>query len=717
MMDIMRYEFKKMFRYRKGIVCLLLFILLKVVLLYFFDNPANLPMEENKQEYSWYLSQITGNLTDETRDFIEKEAAEMSDAAGTVQTTYEKYYDGQISEAELKKKVSPLMEKLKRRAGFDVVYQQYLFVRENPGNRYFLYTNGWDALLSHDSPDYLLILVLFLLLAPVYCEEGKCQMDILTATMKKGGTYLSRHKIIISGLITLFLCVSSIAVEILFCSIRYGLPHGAFPLQSLPLFGTSTKAVSLLQVLLLTIGLKTLGYFCLAVMVLFGTAFFRKYAVTLLVCSALTFLPIFGFSSAVRYMLPGPVALITASGFLIGDQTSVSSVTDEMVTTFQEIPGWVLGFVVASTMILCFALLMAIQKKFQLKWRRSPTVCYTMAVSSVVVSLLAGCLLTGCAYSKTYNRTVYNMADARYYETEQYLIYVDYNEYLDGILTVENKETGERTPLVRDVLQSSYQVMDCIYGHGNYVYYIKMTADKSEMILYEMYDCFLVQEVDLTDFSERTVFRVDLKEKNLLGSAFSAEKEDVSFFVSFFMGSQGFFVDEQYIYFISPADICRMDRVTGKKETLIETLQITDVAYDGVYIYYLNEKSELVQYSIAEKVEYVVPDVVAKRFYLYGDSLYFLNREKQGGICKMDMATYHISRLSDKTATWLVGDDTWLFFGNLITGEVFRIDADGSCEIQILCPENQVLFYYFPKASKLYLPSLTGDNMIVKELE
>lgn len=711
-MDAIKYEFGKMFLYRKGAVILLLFFAAKILLLCFSTAPLNQQAEEYKQAYSVYLSEITGKLTERTTEYMEQEASALSAAASTVQTSYEKYYDGQISEQQLNEAVCPLMEKLENQKGFDIAYQQYLYVRQNPENRYFLYTNGWDALLSNKSPDYLLVLVLFLLIAPVFCEDAKCQMDLLAATMKKGGNCLSKYKILLSAFVVLTLSVSSAGMEILFCTVKYGLLHGNFPLQSLSYFGTSTKVITLWQAFRVIFGLKTLGYLCLGTMVLFCTVFFRKYATSLFVCMSVTFLPVLGMDASIRYVLPGPAALITASGFLIGNQTSVSSVTDETMITFHEVSGHVLAVSVAVNVLLCITMLLAVLRRCSTKLKRRHKVLRQIPAFFISFVLVIS-LLPGCSASIPCTRTVFNMSDAKYYETEQYLIYIDYNENSEGILMAEDKKTGERTHLVRDVMQSSYQVMNCIYGQGNNVYYIKMTADKSETIMYEMYDELLVQKIDLTDFSEQTVFRVNLNEKNLLGSLFAADQETLSYFLK----AQAFFVDQNYLYVISSTDVSRIHMLTGKKESLIETILLSDVAYDGENIYYLNAKSELVKYNVDSQTESMIPDVIAKRFYMSGDCVYFLNRKDQNAIFKVDMLSSHVSMLSDKKATWLLGDDTWLFFGNALTGEIFRIDTNGLEEIPVQCLENQVLAYYFSKSARLYLPSLNGGDMMVLDAE
>lgn len=707
-MDIIRYELKKMFLHQKGIIFVALFLVFKVVLLVFSDVPSNPELERYKKEYSYYLEQVKGAFSDKSEKFIENESEFINKAVSTVQTTYSKYYDGFISESELNKTVNPLLEKLKYQPGFEAVYQQYLYIRENPSKRYFVYTNGWDALLSDNKPDFLLILVIFLLLAPVYCEEGKCQMDILGTTMKKGGTYLSKYKIAVSMFVVLLLSIYSNSMEYVFCSVKYGLPKGEYPLQSLQYFGESTKTISLSQATFSIMGLKTVGCLCLGIIVIFGTVLFRKYAATLLLCMAMILLPIVCLSDNIQYNLPGPAAFLTPSGFFVGNQVSVSDITNESVITFQEIPKGRLWILLAVTIMLSITLLYVVQRKCSNKWKKTRRILHRLSVVCLVAVILLP-LFTGCASEKHLYHEVYNSTASCYFENDRYLVYVDYDKDLNGVLTVEDKENHNRcSPLVRDVFQSTCEISDFIYGNGDYVYYMKMTADKSETFLYKMYDHLMIQEVDLTDFSERTVLRVDLNVKNLLGDYFSKAGENWDFFSSI----TSFFVDEDYIYFVSPdKGIYRRKRNGGNNEIIVENSQITDVtsvAYNGQDIFYLNEKSELIQYCIREKKNYIISDIIATKFYLYNNIIYFLNRKEKGAIYKYNMLTKKSTKLSDKTAIWLAGDEKYLFFEDY--DNMFRIDLDGSNEVKMPNLFQDRSNYLFSKSQKLYSISSDGTN-------
>ncbi len=616
-----KYEAKKMFWYRRGILYVFLFLVSELFILS-AGVPANPQMYAHKDDCIWYLNQIGGQLTEEHQKFLEEEAAAMSKADSAVQTAYKQYFDGLISQDTLEENVEDPFTALERRAGFHVIYEQYLYARQDPAHRYLLNTNGWEALLSRDRLDLPLILVLFLLLAPIYCDEGKSQMDTLSLTMKKGGAFLSRYKILYSVLVVLALNASSMAAELLFVSGKYGLPNGNFPLQSLSCYGTSTKELSLWEAYFLTIALKTAGSLCLDVFILFGTALTKKYAPVLLGCMAAVFLPVFGFSPAILYTLPSPAGFLVASGFLRGDQTAVDSLTGKSVTIFEEISlrGLILRLVL--TAALCLFMIAVVQRKNTNKWKR-----YSFRAISKLSALYAAVFLTaglaGCSRPalgegpdtihdnrKSAKQISYRLSDAGHYETDDYQIEAKEDENLELHLIVEDKHTGSQFPLVRDAFEDSYEVMPCIYGNGDHVYYIKMTVDKSETILYSMYEHLLVQEVSLKDFSERTVLKLRMNEKNLLGTVFRTRSADWSYYLALL----GFFLDEDYVYFISSGDISRVSYLTGKREVLIEAPLLSDVAYDGQNIYYLNERFRLVKFSLSEQESQVMSDKIMRQF-------------------------------------------------------------------------------------------------------
>ena len=126
------------------------------------------------------------------------------------------------------------------------MFEQYNGIQESKENRWFLYTNGWDGLLSHDSLNLLFFLLLLLLITPVFCQEYESGMNELIMTEPIGAKHHALHKVVLVVLAVCALCLLDNGMRFLFYDLKYGLPHGNYPLQSLSYFAKSTRRATLI---------------------------------------------------------------------------------------------------------------------------------------------------------------------------------------------------------------------------------------------------------------------------------------------------------------------------------------------------------------------------------------------------------------------------------------------------------------------------------------
>ena len=150
------YEIKKIMLHQKGLCYIVIVLLFGTVWLVASDNPYNSAMEQYKSEYEWYLDKVNGYCTDESSLYLEQEAERIAEAKGKKSYLLESYYDGKISESEYKKESQEIENVLEHQNGFEVIYQQYLYICENAQNRYFLQTNGWTGLLGGGTLNFVL---------------------------------------------------------------------------------------------------------------------------------------------------------------------------------------------------------------------------------------------------------------------------------------------------------------------------------------------------------------------------------------------------------------------------------------------------------------------------------------------------------------------------------------------------------------------------------
>ena len=134
--------------YHRGAIFVAIVFLLSAFWLVVDNKPENSAMEQYRYEYEWYLEQLSGKCTEESSLFLEQEAQKITDAKENQLRLLEDYYDGRLSEEAYEKAVTENNRILKHQKGFEVIYQQYLFICENMENRYFLQTNGWAGLFG-----------------------------------------------------------------------------------------------------------------------------------------------------------------------------------------------------------------------------------------------------------------------------------------------------------------------------------------------------------------------------------------------------------------------------------------------------------------------------------------------------------------------------------------------------------------------------------------
>ena len=147
-MSVFSYEWKKLMVMQRGLLYILAALLVSTVWLAATDRPQNSAMEEYREEYEWYLERLDGAYTAEKAAWLEQEAQAITEARSTRSGSQESYYSGQITEEQYERQITEVNTVLAHEHGFEAVYQQYLYICENTGNRYFLKTNGWAGLFS-----------------------------------------------------------------------------------------------------------------------------------------------------------------------------------------------------------------------------------------------------------------------------------------------------------------------------------------------------------------------------------------------------------------------------------------------------------------------------------------------------------------------------------------------------------------------------------------
>ncbi|MGN7384936.1 DUF5050 domain-containing protein [Paenibacillus sp. SAFN-117] len=673
-MSLWIYEMKKMFFYQKGLLFIGLYFVISTAALIAFDTPVNPDVELNAPQYFYYLDQVRGPSSEESERFLTNESRRISDANVALRKAYDDHYDGNLSEDELVAITRPLEDIVRNERGFNLVFDQYSYIREQPDNRYFLYTNGWDGLLSHDSLDLFFLLLLLVLVAPVFCYEFESKMDPLILTVKKGTRVQAVTKIGLVLATVAVLCLFTEGLRYGFFHFKYGFDNGSYPLQSLSYFGTSSKDVTLFGTFVWLAVCKLFGYLSFAMLIMFSAVYIKKYALTLFASTAMVLLPYFGFRlESSKYWLPGPLGFMISTGFFRGNEYEYNIYTEQKDVLFQEVSGtaWLLLFAV--TLCIGIGMFIGIMFRHRNVWGAGQRSHRLRPVGLTLILSLAASALSGCASNgEEGNYDIYNSSSKRSFENERYRFYAD------ETIMFEDKETGEQENLIRNPLQSSTKVRDVIYGNGSLVYYMKYDFDKSK--LRETVDRFSIIEVDTATFEERIVFEKNLNadRDHFLGLNKTSVSDEV-----FFMTVDSFFMDERSIYLIGEGEIRRVNKLTGNVSVIVQSRVMRSVAFDGWNIYYVNDKSEVAKYDTKTDSETVIPDLITEYFVLTDTELLYINRKDKQKIYAMNLRDFSIRKITDKTVLTFTFDGNYIYYESKADLKTYRIDRDGQEETLI----------------------------------
>lgn len=640
----MRAECKKMFWHQKGLFLVLCYVVLSFAALVVFDTPRNSEIQQNRQAYQYYLKQVEGKCTAETEHFLAKEAEQIAKANNELQRLYDDYYDGKLTEKEFSSKVVADEKAVRYQKGFELLYQQYNGIREKTENRWFLSTNGWDGLLAHDSLNLPFVLLLLLLVTPVFCQEYENKMDDLIKTEPWGARHYAKCKIALVLLVVCGLCLLNSGLQYLFYEWKYGLPHGDYPLQSLPYFATFTRKATLAGTFFkISVG-RLAGNIGFAMLILFVSACTKKYALALFTSTAVVLLPYYGFTQpSAKYLFPGPLGLMVSTGFFRGNEYQYDALTQEKVLSFQEIGSGVRQILLG--VHLCLLILMAavILKKHTNVWCKK-TFCRIKRVTCLLVLCGIAWAGTGCSVAKAAPEPVlFNLEQRTTYENDQYRFFVESPNTDEAIWVMENKATGQQQQVVRDPMQSDTKVAQTMTGYGPFIYYMQVETIQTGFLSSTQH--FSIIEVDTRDFSQRIVLEhsLDTNSDTFLGIGQPSKQEAETF-----KSVEAFFIGDQYIYLIGDETVTRVNRVTGKTKTIIEVRVLKSLSYNGSNIYYINEKSQLMQYNIYTGKAAKCYGIVTQSFLLTDKEIVFINRLKQNQLYAASLADGRLRRLTEE---------------------------------------------------------------------
>lgn len=617
-MSVFSYEWKKLMVMQRGLFYILAALLVSTVWLAAADRPQNSTMEEYREEYEWYLERLDGAYTEEKAAWLEQEAQAITQARSARSQSQESYYSGRLTAEQYERQITEVNTVLAHEHGFEAVYQQYLYICENTGNRYFLNTNGWAGLFSSQTLDFPLFLAVLILATTVFCSEYSCQMDALLRTAPQSRKS-ARSKAVMTLCTVFVLCVGLSLIRFLFFAVKYGLPHGEYPVQSIASFGGSTKNISLLAAYLILTVLRCFGSVYLAALLLFTSVLVKKYALTVVIGVASTLIPYIGLSRQICYRLPLPLPFLLATGFLEGASSVEDSLTGEPIVIFSERSPQELLALLGLSAVCCALMIWWVLRQNTNCWQsgRKPV----RRCEAAVLSLLLLISLSGCSFGTSTNG-IFNSSSPSMSETYNVLF-----DHQTRTYALENRAAGTLTDLPLSPLFGTFsdgESIKAVYMDAPYIYYM---ASRTEQYVDRVgsYNSTATQvsivQLDTETFEEQVIFeKITDSGRSLLGIDYTVG--DTWMFLQY---CYGFFLNSDSLFFITNDGITEVSR-TIQRTQVLDIPTRGNIAFDGRTIYFINENSLLTAYDTKTHKEKPFQNMVASDFCLTKQGLYFINR-------------------------------------------------------------------------------------------
>lgn len=706
-MGVRWYEWKKLMCHSGGLLIVWAFILLEVLGLIFSHGSELSENRRYRSFYGQYLSHVAGKVDEETTYFFAERNEEFSRAESLLQTIYQRYSSGELTEEEYRSQLGELEQLMAGRKGYDVLYRQYLYARENQENRYLLDTNAWAALISVESLDIILLLTIMIFALLCFGRESGAEMDIVIRMSANGERKTAREKILLVTLLSLGLCVLDFCIRVVFFQWGYGFTHGDYPVQSLEFYSGYVGSISLMETALHIFLFRMAGCVLWGLSVSAAIVGFRKYAVSMLVTLALVLLPYYGLPKQyMKYFLPGPLGFLIGTGYYQGTVFEYNEVTQREIYQFIQVPVHTKVILAAVNLFLGVLFTGFILRAYTNHWRKKTRGIRQGLFIGVVFCMvcLAGC--SGRTDSQETSRVLYNLDNRYYYESSGYLVYVDYDAEGGSYIAVREKESGNVFPLIRDVFRGNKEISSCFYGEGNYIYYMERSFDNKDRYFSKLYDTFSIICVDLDTFESRTIFQDNANQNRSSALGLAQIGQDASFY----SGIVAFVVKENRIYFISSGEVSEVNALSGSRKTLF-SYNSGNVAYDGYNFFFLDDMSRLQKFSLEENREETVCDIVAGKFLLERGGVLYTNREHDAALTAFCFSTQEKEVLVREEPLAFYSDGDNIFYIPKRESVIYELEAEGGNPKEIGTKKSAII-YPFSSYGYIFVPDMESGGVV-----
>lgn len=597
----MKYEFYKLFVKRRAWLLILIFMGLRLITVFLQPNYVrDYKMEMYRDSYMQHMEVLEGKLTDEKAAYISEQNSDIQQLLNQ-DTSVEAYISGEISEEEFNERYRQRNTGYQQQTEFEVINERYRSVLNNPERVYFIYSNGWTALIGNENLDFVLLILLLLLIVPIICNEFSTDMYPILRTTPNGGARLFASKFAV-GIVTAALCaILFFAEEYLYFAAMFGLPNGSFPLQSLAPFESSPYQISIFGAAALTLVNRCFGAVFMTALLLCLSAVLRRSLSAIFLGTISILLPFVLFSqSTMKYLFPTPLGFLLSSGFLRSTYT-VTPFSSQIVTITPKQYVTVV-FVSFGIVLLLFLVGMCAFTGKSTPKRRNAALCLLLSISV---------FMTGCTEKSSepdFSGFVY---DKWTYQpiTEEFSVVRDES----NTACLSYADSGAYTPLIRDCFTdtSSYGLAVMSFIDGETVYYLNQYSSFHYEII----------ALNTNDFSEQSVHEVEWSD--------NVAEMDMLFGLGFYLPKKmqqdekvdSFFVHDDQLIVSKSKGIFWYD-LHSDSELCIYDGKANNLAFTCGSVYYMDEVLDVYRYDIQTKSTAKLLIGKIERFYAVEDGLY-----------------------------------------------------------------------------------------------
>lgn len=535
-------------------------------------------MEMYRESYMQHMKVLEGKLNDDKIAYISDQNRKIRELMNQ-DTSVDKYKNGQISEAEFNEHYRLRNEGSRQQDEFSVINERYQSVSNNPDRVYFIYSNGWTALIGNENLDFVLLILLMLIIVPMICNEFTTEMYPILRTTPNGGVrlYLSKFTV---GIITATLIAFLFFIEeYIYFDAMFGLPSGSFPLQSLAPFEASPYQISIYGAAALTLVNSCIAAMFITALLMCLSAIFKRSLSAIFIGMSSILLPFVLFSeSTMKYLLPTPLGFFLSSGFLKG-YFPITPFSEKYVSITPKQYAITIIISVVSMVLLLFIGMIAFSGK---KLCRKKAMAWLLCIPFMI--------LTGCGektYEPDFSGFVYDKWSYRPV-ADEFSVARDENNIVCILYT--NDDTPQ--PLIHDCFkkQDDYTLATMPFIDGKTIYYLN-----------QYWRChYEIIALDTNDFSERSVHEVEWSD--------NTEEMDMLFGLGFYLPKKmpqdeavdSFFIHDNQLFISKSHGIYWYD-LNDNKQICIYDKKSDNLAFSCNSVYYTDETLDVYRYNVKTK--------------------------------------------------------------------------------------------------------------------